>query len=197
MAYLSKGDVSAADVPSSLLDEAQKEQSDVYTKLAGSNGSENPYALHAELGDLMWNNCGIWRVQADLLMARTGLDELAGRARQCGLTDSSGWTNQAVPFTRALINMIEQSKANRRRRNHPRLKAAVPTSKMDTPERSDTDWLKTTLASYDSGKTKFEFEPIDCRFIAPRARKYAVNQIGIVKKIMGENFLEGFASAKK
>ena len=25
--------------------------------------------------------------------------------------DNSGWTNQAVPFTRALVNMIEQSKA--------------------------------------------------------------------------------------
>jgi succinate dehydrogenase / fumarate reductase flavoprotein subunit len=95
-----------------------------------------------------------------------------------------------------LINMIEQSKAI--------VDGAITRDesrgahfKMDTPERSDTDWLKTTLASYDNGKTKFEFEPIDCRFIAPRARKYAVNQIGIVKKIMGENFLEGFAGAAK
>lgn len=196
MAYLQKGDVAADSLASSALDDARNEQQSIYNKLAGSNGSENPYALHAELADVMWNNCGIWRVQADLLKARGSLDDLAARARQCGLTDASGWTNQAVPFTRALINMIEQSKAivdgaivrDESRGAH---------FKMDTPERSDTDWLKTTLASYDNGKTKFEFEPIDCRFIAPRARKYAVNQIGIVKKIMGENFLEGFAGAAK
>jgi succinate dehydrogenase / fumarate reductase flavoprotein subunit len=196
MAYLQKGDVAADSLPSSVLDDARNEQQSIYNTLAGSNGTENPYALHAELADVMWNNCGIWRVQADLLKARGSLDDLATRARQCGLTDASGWSNQAVPFTRAIINMIEQSKAI--------VDGAITRDesrgahfKMDTPERSDTDWLKTTLASYDNGKTKFEFEPIDCRFIAPRARKYAVNQIGIVKKIMGENFLEGFAGAAK
>jgi succinate dehydrogenase / fumarate reductase flavoprotein subunit len=68
---------------------------------------------------------------------------------------------------------------------------------MDTPERDDKNWLKTTVAVYDNGKTKFEFEDIDTRFLAPRARKYAVNQIGIVKKLMGEDFLAGFSAAAK
>ena len=33
------------------------------------------------------------------------------RARQCALLDDSSWTNQSVPFTRTVINMIETSKA--------------------------------------------------------------------------------------
>jgi succinate dehydrogenase / fumarate reductase flavoprotein subunit len=92
--------------------------------------------------------------------------------------------------------MIEQSKAivdGAIQRNESR----GAHFKMDTPERNDTDWLRTSVANWTPNGTKFEYEPIDCRFIAPRARKYAVNQIGIVKKLMGENFLEGFQSAAK
>jgi succinate dehydrogenase / fumarate reductase, flavoprotein subunit len=193
VAYLGKGDV-MADSANSLLGEAKREKQAEYASLKKSNGGENPYRLHAELADTMWNNCGIWRVQNDLITARTKLDELAERARKCNLIDDSGWSNQAVPFTRAVIHMIEQSKAivdgaivrDESRGAH---------FKMDTPERDDKKWLVTTLASYDNGKTKFDFEPIDTRFLSPRPRKYAVNQIMIVKKLMGEDFLAGFSAA--
>ena len=66
---------------------------------------------------------------------------------------------------------------------------------MDTPERNDQEWLKTTKATWTEKGPEFSFEPIDVRHLAPRARKYAVNQISIVKKLMGENFLSGFDSA--
>jgi succinate dehydrogenase / fumarate reductase flavoprotein subunit len=182
------------DMPTSVLDDARKDKQAEYDTLKKSNGKENPYRLHAELADVMWNNCGIWRVQKDLLAARDRLDELTVRARQCDLIDDSGWNNQAVPFARAVIHMIEQSKAivggaivrDESRGAH---------FKMDTPERNDQEWLKTTMATWTPKGPEFEYEPIDVRFLAPRARKYAVNQISIVKKLMGENFLSGFESA--
>jgi succinate dehydrogenase / fumarate reductase flavoprotein subunit len=185
---------SAADMPTSMLADAQREKQSEYDGLRKSNGTENPYRLHAELADVMWNNCGIWRVQRDLETAKTKLDELTVRARQCALIDDSGWNNQAVPFARSVIHMIEQSKAivggaiirNESRGAH---------FKMDTPARDDTNWLKTTLAQWTPQGPVFDFEPIDTRYIAPRARKYAVNQLSIVKKLMGENFLEGFSAA--
>jgi len=166
-------------------------RSDEYSKLKSSHGSENPYQLHAELAEVMWNNCGIWRVQSDLLKARDKLGELMDRANRCDLIDDSTWNNQAIPFTRALKNMIEGSKAivggaiirDESRGAH---------FKMDTPARDDQNWLKTTLAEWTPTGPKFEFEPIDTRFLAPRARKYAVNQQMIVKKLMGEDFLSGF-----
>jgi len=182
------------DLPTSTLEDARKERQAEYDGLRQSNGKENPYRLHAELAEVMWNNCGIWRVQNDLLKARDSLDELAARARQCDLIDDSGWNNQAVPFARAVINMIEQSKAivggaiirDESRGAH---------FKMNTPARDDENWLKTTMAQYTPTGPKFTFEPIDTRFLAPRARKYAVNQLSIVKKLMGENFLSGFDAA--
>jgi succinate dehydrogenase / fumarate reductase flavoprotein subunit len=185
-----------SDGDSALLGAAQAEQQAIYSGLKRSNGPENPYQLHVELADVMWNYCGIWRVQTDLLKARTSLDELAARARQVNLVDDSGWSNQAVPFARAVINMIEQSKAivggaidrDESRGAH---------FKMDTPDRDDTKWLKTTMAKWTPTGPEFTYEPIDCRYIAPRARKYKVNQNMIVKKLLGEDYLENLLGKKE
>jgi succinate dehydrogenase / fumarate reductase flavoprotein subunit len=171
------------------IEDARQQSVAEYESLRKSNGPENPYRLHQELADVMWNNCGIWRTQKDLLSARTRLDELAVRARQCNLLDDSGWTNQAVPFNRALVHMIEMSKAivggaiirDESRGAH---------FKMDTPQRDDEHWLKTTLATWAPNGPSFAFEPIDTRYMAPRARKYRINQNLVVKEIMGEDYLK-------
>ena len=180
---------------SSALEDARKEKQSEYDMLAKSNGAENPYRLHQELTDVMWNYCGIWRVQSDLVRARESLNDLADRARKCNLIDDSGWSNQTVPFARALINMIEQSKAivggaivrDESRGAH---------FKMNTPDRNDQDWLKTTLATWTSGDPTFSFEPIDTRYLAPRARKYKVNQNMIVRKLLGEDYLDELLGTK-
>ncbi len=189
LAYL-KSAPSCESVAEKTYVDAASERRQEYAVLGGNRGSENPYRLHAELAETMWNNCGIWRTQKDLLSARTKLDELSTRIMQCTQVDDSNWTNQAVPFTRAMINMIEASKAivggalvrDESRGAH---------FKMDTPDRDDTHWLKTTMASWSPTGPKFEFEPVDTCFLAPRARKYKINQNTIVKEIMGADYLAG------
>jgi len=183
------------ELSSATLEDARREKQSEYDSLKRSNGPENAYQLHQELTDVMWNYCGIWRVQSDLLKARESLNDLADRARKCNLIDDSGWSNQAVPFARALINMIEQSKAivggaivrDESRGAH---------FKMDTPDRNDQDWLKTTLASWTPGDPTFSYEPIDVRYLAPRARKYKVNQNMIVRKLLGEDYLDELLGKK-
>ncbi len=190
VAYLRNMEAGADSVSAGMLAEAASFHTSEYQGLAKSNGAENPYRVHADLADTMWNNCGIWRTQKDLLSAKEKLNELAARARQCDLIDDSGWSNQAVPFTRALVHMIEQSKAivggaivrNESRGAH---------FKMDTPDRDDSTWLKTTMASWTPTDPSFDFETVDVRYIAPRARKYKINQNKIVKQIMGEEALAG------
>jgi len=178
----------AASDSGSLIENAAAQRRAEYETLRQTVGSENPYRLHQELADVMWNNCGIWRRQVDLLKARTKLDELAQRACKCGPIDQSPWANQALPFTRTVQNMIEQSKAivggaivrDESRGAH---------FKMDTPDRDDKNWLKTTLARWTPSGPEFSFEPIDAAFIAPRARKYRINQNKIVQEIMGPEAL--------
>lgn len=189
MAYLPNMDA-AADSAAALAADAQAREQATFDSLRKSNGSENPYGLHQELTDVMWNNCGIWRLQKDLLATRDKLDELTERARKCDLLDNSNWMNQSVPFTRQLQHMIEMSKAivggaiirDESRGAH---------FKLDTPDRDDANWLKTTLATWAPTGPTFDFEPVDCRFIAPRARKYRINQNKVVREIMGEEALAG------
>jgi succinate dehydrogenase / fumarate reductase flavoprotein subunit len=190
MAYLKQTKI--GEVNPAVVEDARREKADEYTKLRQSNGSENPYKLHAELADVMWNNCGIWRVQKDLIAAQGKLDELSQRARQVNLIDDSGWNNQAVPFARAVQNMIEQGKAivgGAMARDESR----GAHFKMDTPDRDDTNWLKSTLATWTPTGPTFRLEDIDCRYIAPRARKYRINQNKIVKDLMGEEYLAELA----
>lgn len=191
MSYLKSMDAAADGVPSEVLREEAGRRASEYESLRRANGSENPYGLADELASLMWNNCGIWRRQDDLLAARARLNEFAERAQHCRLLDDADWANQSIPFTRALLNMIEMSKAivggaitrDESRGAH---------FKMDTPNRDDEHWLRTTKAIWSPEGPIFDLEEaIDCSMIAPRARKYRINQNKIVEEIMGSDALAG------
>jgi succinate dehydrogenase / fumarate reductase flavoprotein subunit len=194
MAHLQNMDEAWEDLPASVVDEARKECQAEYDGLKASRGSENPYQLHGDLTDVMWNNCGIWRTNKDLNGARQSLADLEQRVEQCNLLDESAWSNQAVPFTRQVKNMIQMGKAivagalvrEESRGAH---------FKLDTPKRDDENWLCTTKAIFKEDWPEFDLsEKIDCSYIAPRARKYKINQNSIVEKIMGPDALAGVGS---
>jgi succinate dehydrogenase / fumarate reductase, flavoprotein subunit len=178
------------DLPSSVADDARAERQSEYDSLRSANGDENPYRLLAELQELMWDSCGIWRLQSELLAARNRLGELGERARRCRLLDEGAWSNQAVPFTRSLIHMVEMSKAivggaivrDESRGAH---------FKLDTPDRDDSKWLRTTKATWAPQGPTFDLsEEVECNVIAPRPRKYKINQNKVVREIMGQDFFE-------
>lgn len=64
--------------------------------------------------------------------------------------------------------------------------------KMDTPQRDDQNWLCTTKATWTPQGPVFDFsEKIECNTMAPRARKYRINQNKVVEIIMGPEALTG------
>ncbi len=189
LAYVGSMEASADSTPAVLLAQEKTLHEEQYKRCLSKRGDENPYALAAELAEVMWNNCGIWRTQKDLETAKTLLAELETRADQTDAIDASAWNNQAAPYARTLKHMIEMSKAivggalarNESRGAH---------FKMDTPDRDDVNWLRTTKATYTPAGPSMDFsEEIDCSYMAPRARKYKINQNKIVKLIMGEEAL--------
>lgn len=189
VAYMKDLEASAEDLsPGVMADEAARHKNE-YENLCKADGTENPYQVSADLADVMWNNCGIWRKQSDLIKSKTSLAELAERARRCKILDSGNWTNQVVPFTRNVQHMIEMSKAI--------VEGAIARDesrgahfKMDTPERNDEKWLRTTKATWTPNDPVLDFsEEVDVCYIAPRARKYRINQIKIVEEIMGRESL--------
>ncbi|MCB0825794.1 MAG: succinate dehydrogenase flavoprotein subunit [Armatimonadetes bacterium] len=188
-AYLRDMKSSHTDLPVGVSEEAKRMRQAEYDDLRQSKGSENPYGLAAELNETMWNYCGIWRLQDELISARAKLDELAERADQCNLLDAGNWSNQAVPFTRSLKHMIEMSKAivggaivrDESRGAH---------FKLDTPERDDDKWLTTTKATWTAKGPEFDFsEKVECNTLSPRPRKYKINQNKVARFILGDDVL--------
>ncbi len=188
-AYLRNLTESVDVMPSSVAEEAKRREDGIYAGLKQSRGQENPYQLASELSTTMWDYCGIWRLQKELIGAREKLDELSARANQCELLDDGNWTNQAVPFTRSLQSMIEMSKAivggaiNRQESRGAHFK-------LDEPERHDDTWLVTTKASWAATGPTFDFsEKIEINTLSPRPRKYKINQNMVARYVLGEDIL--------
>ncbi len=143
--------------------------------IARMDGTENAYLLRDELGALMNGNVTVVRYNDRLRTTLEKLGELKERYRHIGVTDSSGWSNQAVGYVRRLWGMLELSQAitlGALQRDESRGAHYKP----EFPERDDANWLKTTIATYTPDGPKLSYEPVDLRFIRPRVRKYDVDK---------------------
>ena len=138
-----------------------------------SEGTENPFKLWRELGELMTKNCTVIRYNKNLQETDAKLVELLERFRKINLSDRSNWANTTIVFARQLYNMLQLSRViaqGAAMRDESRGAHYKP----DFPERDDKNWLKTTKATFapDADEPRFEFEPVDVSLIRPRARRY-------------------------
>jgi succinate dehydrogenase / fumarate reductase flavoprotein subunit len=154
-------------------DAERKRQEEINAKLLKADGSENPFQIWRELGDVMTRTCTVIRDNKDLAQTDTKLCELLERYSKVNLSDRSLWANTTFAFTRQLYNMLQLSRViaqGARMRDESRGAHYKPAF----PERDDKNWLKTTKAYFapDADEPRFEFEPVDISLIPPRARKY-------------------------
>ncbi|HKW89572.1 MAG TPA: succinate dehydrogenase flavoprotein subunit [Candidatus Acidoferrales bacterium] len=158
-------------VPSTVYDAERSRQQEANDSLLHQQGSENPMTIWKELGEWMTEHVTVIRVNANLQKTLNKLDELSDRFSRVSLADRTQWANQTLQFTRELGNMIVLSKAitmGALARNETRGAHYKP----EFPERDDKNWLKTTKASYEGAKIKFQYESVDISLIPPRSRKY-------------------------
>jgi succinate dehydrogenase / fumarate reductase, flavoprotein subunit len=154
-------------------DAERKRQEEINAGLMRSEGSENPFRLWRELGELMTKDCTVIRYNKNLQQTDAKLVELLERFQRINLSDRSMWANTSFAFTRQLYNMLQLSRViaqGARMRDESRGAHYKP----DFPDRDDKNWLKTTKAYFapDADEPKFEFEAVDVSLIPPRARKY-------------------------
>ncbi|EXJ13899.1 succinate dehydrogenase (quinone) flavoprotein subunit [Imhoffiella purpurea] len=103
-----KGLARATAEPSErILTEEVERQTAINRRLMESDGSENPYRLHRELGELMTSKVGVVRANPELEMALAELQTLRARLGSASLGNSRAWANQTLSFTRQLGDMIE------------------------------------------------------------------------------------------
>ena len=163
----------AAATSNGHFDSERKRQEEINAGLMKSEGTENPFRLWRELGELMTKDCTVIRYNKNLVQTDAKLVELLERYQRINLSDRSMWANTSFAFTRQLYNMLQLSRViaqGARLRDESRGAHYKP----DFPERDDKNWLKTTKAYFapDADEPKFEFEPVDVSLIPPRARKY-------------------------
>jgi succinate dehydrogenase / fumarate reductase flavoprotein subunit len=150
-------------------------QNDLYKKLVGAKGKVNPYSMWLEMGSVMTDNVTVVRYNDKLQETDVKLQELMERYKDIGVPDQSGWTNQALLFTRQLWNMLTLARVitlGALLRDESRGAHYKP----DFPERDDPRFLKTTIAKF-AGSTaapEITYEEVDIQYIKPRPRRYDV-----------------------
>jgi succinate dehydrogenase / fumarate reductase flavoprotein subunit len=174
--------LAAKDLPSTLFESAQKREQTYYERLSTSTGTENSYRLHQELGELMTANVTVVRDNAKLAATDAKLQELTERVESVSIKDNSSWTNQLVPFTRHLRNMLALARVitlGALARNESRGAHYKPAY----PDRNDPDWLKTTIAEFTADGPKLSYDAVDTSLIAPRLRNYAVQKEDTIEAV--------------
>lgn len=165
--------IAAGDVPQSTYDAVVKQEQDRQSWLVGNNGTENPYKLWQEMGRWMTDNCTVVRHNDKLEKTVSQMQDWKGRYQKVKLSDTGMWTNQNLSFTRALRDMILMAEAilqGALLRNESRGAHYKPAFK----ERDDANFLKATIATFDSANqsTKIAYEPVETSLVTPRARTY-------------------------
>src|SRR5512138_2128533 len=149
----------------------RKRQQEFNQRLVSSDGTENPFRLWRELGDLMTKNCTVIRYNNLLQETDPKLCELLERWHHINLSDKTMWANTTFVFARQLYNMLQLARVIAQgalMRNESRGAHYKP----EFAERDDANWLKTTKAYFaaDADEPRFEFEPVDISLIKPRTR---------------------------
>ncbi len=173
--YISKNKLKTPSVDEPSFQKEKKRQEDKWTKILNMRGTENPYLLHKELGEIMTQNVTVVRYNDKLAETDKKLQELMQRWQNIGVNDSVVWSSQIAPFTRQLWNMLELARVitlGALRRDESRGSHYKP----DFPERDDANWLKTTLAEWSPEGPRFSYEPVDVSLIPPRPRRYDVDK---------------------
>ncbi len=172
----------SADLGQDCFDREKERQDGVFSSIYRMNGSENPYRLAQELGELMTENVTVVRYNDRLKAADEKLREFQERWKSLGILDTArGTANQAAQFARQLRHMLDLARVitvGALLRNESRGAHYKP----EFPERDDANFLKTTIAEYSPEGPRISYEEVDLGYIPPRQRVYNVDKQSATRK---------------
>lgn len=164
-----------SDIPASGFSAQSNELKSELSRIDAMNGTENVYALHARLGQVMTENVTVVRYNKELQQTLETIKELKDRWHKIGISSTTQLYNQERLFARQFRNMLELAEVialGALRRDESRGAHYKP----DFAERNDREWLKTTKARYTPSGPVLSYEEVDTRFIPPRLRNYSTDK---------------------
>lgn len=161
------------NIESSVFDNALAQEEAFKHELLNRNGSENVHALHDELADLLVANVAIKRNNKDLQKTVDGIKAIQERYQNITLSDRGECINQTYLFASQFQGMLDLALVITKGallRNEFRGAHYKP----EFPERDDTNWLKTTIATYNQkhDEPEITYIPVDTRHLKPLKRDY-------------------------
>ena len=153
-------------------------QQNINDSIIKSEGGENQYKLHEEMGKVMTDNVTVVRYNDRLKATDEKLLELQDRFKNISINDSNLWATQAVPHARQLWNMLHLARVitlGALNRNESRGAHYKP----DFPNRDDEHFMKTTIAEYSEESPVLSYEPIDISLVEPRKRDYSKGKVKV------------------
>jgi succinate dehydrogenase / fumarate reductase, flavoprotein subunit len=168
----------ASEISSSVLETEVRKQQEFLNKLLNLSGPENPRKLHLELGNLMTENVTIVRNNQALNETYDKIKTLEERFWNITLPDKGNWANQSLRYAHQLYYLFSLAKIitlGALNRDESRGAHYKP----EFPDRDDDNFLKTTIAIYDTvtNQPKISYEEIDTSLIKPRKRDYSKKSV--------------------
>ncbi|MFL5343414.1 MAG: succinate dehydrogenase flavoprotein subunit [Hyalangium sp.] len=192
MVAYAKNNAKAAEAQSGkYFTDAKKYWEDRFATIKKMAGSENPYQISKELGELMTENCTVVRYNDRLKKTIEKIREMKERWKSCNVLDTGNVANRSLSFTNQLWNMLELGEViatgalmrDESRGAHYKPDASLPEPKSKDP-REDPQWMeqwkkrhekwaKTTIAKYSGEGPKISYEDIATPVLEPEPRWYA------------------------
>ncbi len=186
-AYVKGLGKSAGDAAEKDFEGERTRQEVINREFIDSNGPENPFALHRELGKLMQTYVFVERDNEGLDKALAGIKDLKERSRRMHLDDRGQWANQSLAWARQIQDMIvlaEVIAKGARLRDECRgshykaeFELKIPEGKFEgDPEydeykakwkANNEKWMKTTVASHTDDGPEIEYQPFDVSILPP------------------------------
>lgn len=157
---------------STLLDRCKNDAEEVWQKTLNMNGTENPFAIHRELGKWMTDNVTVVRYNDRLQATDHKICELLERFENINVYDKSSWCNNTAVFTRQLETMLHLARVitiGALKRDESRGAHYKP----EFPNREDNEFLKTTIAEFKHPEPHIYYENVDTTLVQPRKRDYS------------------------
>lgn len=161
------------ETPSTVYEHAVRHEEDLKRDILARNGPENIYKLHDELSEWLIRNVTVKRDNKDLLLTLEKIKEIRERYKRIALDDRGQFVNQTYAFANQFGPMLELAMVI--------TKGALLRDefrgahyKPEFPKRDDENWLKTTIATYNSNLDEpiITYEPVDLRHLKPIHRDY-------------------------
>ena len=160
---------SLPDAPTRKVEEEEKR---VFEQLGRGKGSEDVFAIRAELQQVMDHNVGVYRTGADMEQALRTLRELRQRLEHIKVVDDSRIYNTNLMAAIETINLVDVAEAIVAG-GLARTESRGAHSRRDFPQRDDDNWLKHTLAYYTpTDGPRLDYIPVNITMWKPVERKY-------------------------